>query len=753
MAQARHDTIGGMTSPAVVTPDATELWPPHAERRTVLLGLAATPVERDLIARYARGLHPETPVTFDAAEAIRHEGASIAPVGVAWLPPERGNQRLREVIKLADELSPRLQQRILDATPGRCRIVVGEPAQREDLADRWRRHTGATAEDGPALAKFVGRQARLAVDRAERGVSGSARKTARDVVEDLASSRAFRDGITALAGRLGRDEDEVAEEARADLEELATEQTRAAQDVWERYARFLWSRAYELEVDTESLERLRELNRTQPLVFLPTHKSNLDGYVMSSVLHEHDFPKTHVLGGINMAFWPLGALGRKVGVIWIRRSFGGDEVYKYALRRYLAHLASKRFNLEWYLEGGRSRTGKLLPPKMGLLNYFTRGVEEAGVPEAQLVPVSIVYDHLAEVVEMTAESRGAIKQAEGIGWLLRFARQQRGSLGKIHVRFGEPVALREALAHVEPGDEAARSLALSKAAFEVLTRMNRATPATAASVTTLALLGARGRALTLAETQRAIEPVLRYVRLREIPADLHDLDTALDTLAEHGVVEVFAGGREPVYRIGPDRELAAAFFRNVSIHWFVNRAIVELALVVAAETDDDDPVAVALEEAFRLRDLLKFDFFFADKATFQEELRAEVAVIDPAWRESAQGLGEALAASGALLAHRVLRSFVESYSIAADQLVALGDRAAGDTFADDCLAVGRQFLLQGRVTSGEAVSKEFFKTAYRLAENRDLVAAGRRSERQAFAGEVGGVLRRLDVLAEWDAAR
>ena len=144
---------------------------------------------------------------------------------------------------------------------------------------------------------------------------------------------------------------------------------------------------------------------------------------MSSVTYENGFPANHIVGGINMGFWPLGPLGRRVGVVWIRRSFGGNEVYKYALRRYLAHLASKRFNLEWYIEGGRSRTGKLLPPRMGLLNYLAKGVEEAGVEEVMLVPVSIVYDRLNELVETTSQARGAKKRPEGTRWLVALRAQ------------------------------------------------------------------------------------------------------------------------------------------------------------------------------------------------------------------------------------------------------------------------------------------------------------------------------------------
>ncbi len=455
--------------------------------RTVVLALADTPVERGVVDEFAAG----RTVAHDPAEAVKlaaANGAEIAPVGVAWLPPERdGGHRfsLRD-LRFGDPSKPgaRAQERLLSKTPERCRIVVGEPAAVDDLRARWERHSGE-AGDGDGFTRFVARQARLAVDRAERSLLGARYKSAHDIVEDLLASRDFRTGAQALGARLGRDTDSVIDEAREYLTELASVQNRFARDVWAQGSKFLWGRAYRMEVDREALERLRELNTRYPLVFLPSHKSNMDGFVMSSVTYENGFPANHIVGGINMGFWPLGPLGRRVGVVWIRRSFGGNEVYKYTLRRYLAYLASKRFNLEWYIEGGRSRTGKLLPPKLGLLNYLAKGAEQVGVEEIMLVPVSIVYDRLNELVETTAQVRGAKKRPEGTGWLIRYARSQRGDMGKVHVRFGEPVPLRDGLAGDDPN-------ALNKVAFEVCARINRATPITPTSLVTLALLGAAG---------------------------------------------------------------------------------------------------------------------------------------------------------------------------------------------------------------------------------------------------------------------
>ena len=580
------------------------------------------------------------------------------------------------------------------------------------------------------------------------------------MVEEVLGSKDFVARAEDLAHRLGRNPDGVLTDCRAYLEEMASEERRSAIDLWARLARFLHSRAYTLNVDQEQVRRLRELSASHPLVFLPSHRSNLDPYVMTSVTYDNGLPHNHVLGGINMAFWPIGPLGRRVGAVFIRRTFRENAVYRFVLARYLGFLVSKRFNLEWYMEGGRSRTGKLLPPKLGLLSYLADAVEELDLRDVLVIPTAIVYDLLHEVGEMTSESRGAVKQAEGLGWLLRYARKNTQHLGAAHVRFGEPLNLHEALS-AQRADTPDVRLARSKVAFEISTRINRATVATAPSLVSFALLGVGARSLTLADVRAVLEPVLAYARARNVPMDdvaqgLLDRDalaTTLTRLVEHGVVASFDGGPETVYGIGPEQELVAAFYRNGTLQWFVNRAIVELALLRAATAGvDEDAERVAWQEAFRLRDLLKFEFFFADKQEFRAELVAELALIEPDWeRRDVQAIGAAVQASGALVAHRVLRSFVEAYSVVADQLVLLGPASAKEEqVVKDCLGLGEQYLRQRRVSSAEAVSSHLFRTGLKLAANRGLLDSGTCEARQELAAELRDVMRRLDEIARVD---
>ena len=234
------------------------------------------------------------------------------------------------------------------------------------------------------------------------------------VAEQIGSSAWFRCGAADLAKQLDRPEASVLQEATDKLGTFVATQSRLMCDLFDGIFQRMHERTWTVATDVDTLERLRVLNETHALVFLPSHRTYMDPFVLARVLRDHNFPANHVLGGNNMAFWPIGAIGRRAGKVFIRRKFGDDPVYRFAMRSSLSHLVDKRFNLEWYIEGGRSRTGKLRQPMYGLLSYVADAVEQRPDADVMIVPTSIVYDQLPEVAAMAAESNGGKKKAESL---------------------------------------------------------------------------------------------------------------------------------------------------------------------------------------------------------------------------------------------------------------------------------------------------------------------------------------------------
>jgi glycerol-3-phosphate O-acyltransferase len=745
---------------------------PGTDGRLALLGNSRTPTERRLITAWSERHHPgarlldhDDPELVDQLDALGDP--EVVPVRVTWVPSERdGDRRLRfaDLVALRNPHRPpaRLQDRIADREPDRVHVVAAEGASVSALRRRFRDQSG-TLGTAEAFAAFVRGQALLAADRADRAIIGDRYKVPRLVAEQITASAHFRGEIAALAEREGRPAQELMDDATVALRELATVQSPLAIDAFRLLLSPMHARAYDVEVDLEGLERLRELNRRHALVFLPTHRSYADPLVLAEVLHDNNFPRNHLLGGNNLAFWPIGPLGKRAGVVFIRRSFGDDKVYKLAVREFLGYLVSKRFNIEWYLEGGRTRTGKLRPPKYGLLHYLATAVEDNRAEDVMLVPVSINYSRLNEIAKMAEEQGGKPKRAEGIAWLAGYMRAQVRRVGSVRIDFGEAISLRGALADAGEG-----SAQLEKVAFRICDGINRITPVRAASLVTFALLGTPRRALTLDQVRRILAPVIDYVAARSLPGDVQSLRSptrlrgALDELVVAGVVSCYEGGTEPVWQIAAGNHMVAAFYRNGVVHHFLDRAIVELALLsVAGEEDSPGPEALvdaAWESALRIRDLLKFDFFFADKPHFREDLRAELARIEPDWMErtrTPQEAGALLRKSGLLVANRALRSFLDAQLVLAERLAHRDPREAidRDAFLGECLGVGRQMLLQGRLHSAESLSQELFGSAFQLAANRDLVDPGRDAVREArlrFYEEICAVVELVEEIRQLD---
>ena len=746
-----------MGGPRPAQPTAGD-GPAGGEALLILLAESAGAVERALVKRWLDEVDvpPSVVLPLDGPELARSlagtpPDAVVTAARVAWLPRERDGERRVRWSDILSQVNPRRppvfwQTRIMRREPDRARMVIAEPATVAALRERW---GGAGS-----FAHFVSRQARLALDRSERALLGYRYKVPKDVIEAIEDSPEFRAEVARLATRLELTESEAAERTRTALDGLVASMSPIAVDLLSGALRPLHAYAWDVQTDTAGLGRLRELNRHHALVFLPSHRSYADPLLLADVLAEHDFPRNHVLGGDNLRIWPISSLARRAGIIFIRRSFSGDEIYKLALREYLGYLLAKRFNLEWYMEGGRSRTGKLRPPRYGLLAYVAEAVARGRADDAYLVPVAITYDQLREVSAMAAEQGGGAKKAEGLGWLASYAKGQLAKIGTVHVRFAEPLSLREAL---EPGGHDdhpdTRRLALQKVAFEVAVRINRVTPVTATALVTLALLGVRDRALTLGQVRGVLEPLRGYLAERRLPHSGDVLRTdagvrrVLGALAQQNVVTVYTGGQEPVYAIERGQHLVAAFYRNSAIHHFVDRAVAEL--VMLSEPAD------RWDEAMRLRDQLKFEFFFPDKASYRAELCSELERLDPGWETAADGRA-VLERSELLVANRVLRSFLDAQLVVAERLAAHQPRhpIVEKEFLDECGGVGQQMLLQGQLHGPESLSRELFSSAMKLAANLDLIDPGREElaeRRQAFAARLRDVVGRLIMIDEIDA--
>ncbi|MDH3308090.1 MAG: glycerol-3-phosphate acyltransferase, partial [Acidimicrobiia bacterium] len=333
--------------------------------------------------------------------------------------------------------------------------------------------------------------------------------------------------------------------------------------------------------------------------------------------------------------------------------------------------------------------------------------------------------------------------------------------GNIHIRFGEPISMAKALPRDADPDE--HSIAIRKIAFDVMVHIGRVTPITPTAAVCIALLSRPTEALTVEEITAELRDLTLYVYRRRLPTTERvrldgtaQVREVLGRLTEHNIVTQFRG-QDLRYRVGEDQHLAAAYYRNVVIHFFVNAAIAEVALD-AASGKADATLDTFWESVMALRELLKFEFFFAPKDEFRAEIRNELSLHDRDWETLlADDHGaELLASIRPLTSGWVLRPFLEGYLVVADELTESPPTIDEKDFLGRALARGKTYKTQGRIAAAESISQVLFTSALGLAANRGLLddsAGALDEERTRFAAEIRQALETIDRIEARKAAQ
>lgn len=664
----------------------------------------------------------------------------LVPVRMAWLMPEIDGPSKKPLplrhLMFGDPRHPgSLRGRwILFRDPTRARCISGEPATLSALKSRFDEQVDATAaESQDAFAAFVMRQAGLSLEVAEWALIGRRYKAPRFVAESLRSSPRFRSALSELASETGQPAAELQKEADLYMKELIAVPDSLFIDLRARFDNWVMSLSYGGEVvfRDKDLERVGAIVQTHPAMLLFTHKTYMDSIALTSTLFENDFRMLHIFAGINMNFAGLGLLMKRSGGIFIRRKFQDNLLYKVVLRQYIGYLMEKRFPMTWAFEGTRSRTGKLMPPRLGLLKYVLEAAHYTEARDIHVIPVTVSYDLMRDVEDYASEQTGKVKKPESLKWFIGYLSSLRRPMGRMYLDFGESVVLEEA---PDPADQ----MALPKIAFEVAVQANTVTPITLPAVGCMVLLGAAPRALTIQEIQAEALSIIRWAHTRGIrltsdfrPERLSHVQDLADAMVGMGLLIRYDEGLDTVFGIEPDQHPMASYYRNTIIHHFVNKAIIELALLKASDANEEGAADVFWDETLRLRNFFKFEFFYPSKKKFKRQLKAELERSEPAWQEKLATGGEdilqMLFRMQPLLAHATLLSFVEAYSVVFDLLVRTGNEGElpdEEDFVAQSLKAGKQAYLQRRITSEASIGKILFQNGYKLAENFELTQAG-----------------------------
>jgi glycerol-3-phosphate O-acyltransferase len=571
-----------------------------------------------------------------------------------------------------------------------------------------------------ALHQHLSRELRAAVGPPLKGPGRVKAKVLRD--------RTLRARLEGLAAESGRPYHALHLEAAHCLDELASNYDPKVVALARPVLKALFLKLYEsLEIDEDGLGRVKRAAATAPVVICPSHKSYVDFLVISWLLYEHGMMAPHIAAGINLSFWPAGPFFRRGGAFFIRRQVKGDPVYAAVLRAFVKQLLRDKFPQEFYIEGGRSRTGKLLFPKMGLVSMEVDAWLDGAAEDVLFVPVSIDYEKLIEASAYLHELSGGEKKKENLGRLLSAFAVLFRSYERLYVQFEEPVSLR-AVAQARLGPRAAnlatdadaRRLLVQAMATRIAFGIGRAVTITPLGLVCAALLPNVRRALPASELTRRVE-LLRFIAAEggarfgrglagasSDPRHEGPVRDAVRRLVASGQVTAASLDGETAYRVVDEKRPVLDYHRNAIIHRFVAPAIVSSAMLGGGEAT----LAEVRGRAEWLSRLFKLEFMYEPGAELPNVFERNVAFLRRLGAVELEGdrlrLG-ALREPVEFLAE-FLRPYLEAYRLAAETAQAgLGNapRHALDRKAlvKHGLERGHADLLMGRLVTREALSK------------------------------------------------
>ncbi len=617
------------------------------------------------------------------------------------------------------------------------------------------------------VARKVRRVLFIHLGREAMAVSGPKVKPGATIRREILEQKRFLRQLRDEADRMGVAAARAEQDARRDLKEIASDFRFGMVVLFGAFLDFVFNRVFNgVEVDDEGMRRVREaarMSRSAPLVLVPCHKSHLDYLVISWVFLRNEFIPPHIAAGANLSFFPLGSLLRRSGAFFLRRSFAGAPLYKLVFRAYVWKLLREGYPVEFFMEGGRSRTGKLLPPKLGMLSMLVEGLRQGEYKDLQFVPIILSYEKVVETASYRRELTGGEKKSESVGGVLGASKVLRHRYGRVYVNFAEPVRLSAWLGAREVDDlaelpvEAHRDID-KRLAYHLMRRIHEATTVAPSALVAAVLLSHERRGISAsrlrehvgylidvlkrrdARLSRSLEHTLSVHREYVAEADEKGLregyrarGEAVRALVEEALflqrrlVEKTERAGETIYLVPDKARIELDYYRNAILG-----ALAPDALVAAAMRAAPGPVDRARLER-QVRDLsywFRLEFVYRTDVTFEQSIDATLQRLADDDLVAFEGTSVVPVAPRTLdFLRGTLLHLLEGYWVAADALRTL---AEGPMEKADWLEHAREHaeraFREGEIRRAEAASTAVVSNALEVFRQEGLVT---RSERKS----------------------
>lgn len=434
------------------------------------------------------------------------------------------------------------------------------------------------------------------LNRHRQSITGPTLKTHEELKENILTNDRLRSFMENFSETRNTPIYKVYKEADGYIDEIAARYSVNKIQIFSTIVRWLMMLMFEgVSVNTDVLGRVKSVSRKGPLILIPCHKSHIDYLILSYILFQNDMPCPHIAAGKNLSFWPLGPIFRGGGAFFIRRTFRGAVLYSKVFSEYVHKLLEEGFNIEFFIEGGRSRTGKLLQPKLGLLSILLNAYKSGACRDMIFVPVFIGYDRVLEESAYLHELEGGQKKPESLSQVIKARKFLKKRYGRIYIRFHEPFSINELLARegqaIPEMTSKEQNTFCRELGYRVTHAIDKVTVVTPHAIMASVILNNGRPRFTYDELMADVETYMNYLNIQKVQlADTLLMDQAnvfeyvFESYVQRKFIEVITDKKDadPLERqfvINDSRRSALDYYRNNCISMFVPAAFTALAIL------------------------------------------------------------------------------------------------------------------------------------------------------------------------------
>ena len=505
----------------------------------------------------------------------------------------RENPTLIDIL-FGPEDKPRKIRRLvtLFKNSGRVFMEISEPLNLKRYLESLKTRNQSTEYQSLLLRRDL----LVQLNAHRQSITGPVRKSREELTESILTTERFQRFMETYAENRDITIHEVRRKADAYLEEIAANYKPAFIKVAAAIVGWITRTMFDgYTTNQEVLNRVKNMSVKGPLVLIPSHKSHIDYLILDYVLYQNNLPVPHIAAGKNLSFWPMGPLFRSGGAFFLRRSFSGAVLYSKVFAEYIHKLLEEGYNVEQFIEGGRSRTGKLLMPKLGLLSILMNALKNGACKDMLIVPIYIGYDRIIEEKSYLHELGGGQKEPENILQVLRARKFLKKRYGKIYIQFHEPISVNQLLrqqgqqlAQMKPKEVNAFT---RKLGFQTINAINRVTVVTSHGLVASAILNFSKDKFSGNELLSVLATYLKYLATQNakladalISDQQRAFEKVLESYTQRKFIEPLPKDKEKndtqkKYLINEGRRLYLEYYKNTCIAFFIPAAYTSMAIL------------------------------------------------------------------------------------------------------------------------------------------------------------------------------